>query len=227
MRRIQRRVLLKGAAATAVGAALVPRLAGIGFADRGAAPSPSSCTTPCGHDFAKVGGNLGNQNYTSLGAIRPGNLKQLGGAWLNRIEGGITTGTNQSTAVAVDGVLYIESAFGNVLAVDGKTGVTKWKYLQTRGSLTRRGVAVGAGKVFTHGRGSWIIALDQATGAVVWERQITGNGNMEKVAVTYHDGLLYVGTHDSARNAAMALDATNGSIAWLFWGTPRSRRARQ
>src|SRR5689334_1726887 len=138
MRRIQRRALLKGAAATAVGAVLVPKLTGTGFADRGAAAlSQSSCTTPCGRDFAKVGGNLGNQNYTALGAIGPGNLKQLGGAWLNRIEGGITTGTNQSTAVAVDGVLYIESAFGNVFAVDGKTGVTKWKYVQTRGSLTR------------------------------------------------------------------------------------------
>jgi PQQ-dependent dehydrogenase (methanol/ethanol family) len=222
MPRIQRRALLKGAAATAVGAALAPRLAA--FADQAPAAHGAlftcGCTTPSGRDFPKVGGNLGNQNYTSLGAIRLGNVYQLGGAWLNRIEGGITTGTNQSTAVAVDGVLYIESAFGNVCAVDGKTGVTRWKYVQTRGNLTRRGVAVGAGKVFTHGRGSWIIALDQATGKVVWERQITGYGNMEKVAVTYCDGLLYVGTHDSSRCAALALDATNGDVAWVFWGIP-------
>ena len=63
--------------------------------------------------------------------------------WVNHIEGGLTSGTNQSTPVVVDGVIYIESAFGNVVAVDGRTGVTKWKYTQTRGNLTRRGVAVG------------------------------------------------------------------------------------
>jgi PQQ-dependent dehydrogenase (methanol/ethanol family) len=229
MENIQRRALLKGAAATALGVALVPELAGVAYADPVPDQSTSTAlgplagsgsTTPGGRDFPKVGGNYGNQNYSSLSTIDHGNIQRLGGAWLNRIEGGITTGTNQSTAVAVNGVLYIESTFGNVFAVDGKTGVTKWRYAQTRGSLTRRGVAVGDGKVYTHGKGSWIIALDQETGAVVWEQQITGYGNMEKVAVTYYDGMLYVGTHDADRNAALALNADNGSIVWHFWGAP-------
>src|SRR5690349_12178998 len=211
MATIQRRDVLKGAAVTAVGAALAP-----GVADA----APSSCDTPGAANFPKVGGNLGNQNFTALGGIHHGNVRRLGGAWLNRIEGGLTTGTNQSTAVAVDGVLYIESALGNVFAVDGRTGVTKWVYRQTRGTVTRRGVAVGDGRVFTHGRGNWIIALDQATGAVVWEKQILGYGGMEKVAVTHHDGVLYVGTHDSDRAAALAVSAANGDLLWHFWGAP-------
>jgi PQQ-dependent dehydrogenase (methanol/ethanol family) len=222
MPRIQRRDLFKGAAATAVGAVIAP-----GMADPASAESNldfrggrSHCTTPGGADFPKVGGNYGNQNYTSLGHVNHDNIHRLGGAWLNRIEGGLTTGTNQSTAVAVDGVLYIESALGNVFAVDGATGVTKWVYRQTRGTVTRRGVAVGDGKVFTHGRGNWIIALDQATGAVVWEKQITGYGNMEKVAVTHHDGVLHIGTHDGDRGAALALNAGNGDVLWFFWGAP-------
>src|SRR6185436_9342986 len=180
----------------------------------------SRCGTPGGRDFPKVGGNLGNQNYSGLDDIHRGNIRRLGAAWVNRIEGGITTGTNQSTAVAVDGVLYIESAFGNVVAVDGATGATKWKYTQTRGTLTRRGVAVGPSFVYTHGRGNWIIALDRATGAVVWEKQINGYGNMEKVAITYHDGVLHVGTHDGDRGAALAVDADNGDLLWHFWGAP-------
>jgi PQQ-dependent dehydrogenase (methanol/ethanol family) len=209
---VPRRDVLKGALAAA-GAVPLSRL--------GPAHQPSQpCTTPGGRDFPKVGGNYGNQNYSALHDIDHGSVRRLGGAWVNRIEGGLTTGTNQSTAVAVDGVLYIESALGNVLAVDGRTGKTKWKYTQTRGTVTRRGVAVGDGKVFTHGKGSWIIALDQATGAVVWERQISGYGTMEKVAVTYHDGLLHVGTHDSDRAAALALNAADGSLVWNFWGAP-------
>jgi PQQ-dependent dehydrogenase (methanol/ethanol family) len=208
---IQRRDVLKGAAVTAVGAALAP-----GIADA----TPSSCDAPGAANFSKVGGNLGNQNFTALGGIHHGNVRKLGAAWVNRIEGGLTTGTNQSTAVAVDGVLYIESALGNVFAVDGRTGVTKWVYRQTRGVLTRRGVGVGQGLVFTHGKGNWVIALDQNTGAVVWEKQINGFGNMEKVAITYHDGRLYCGTHDGDRGAGVALDASNGTVIWHFWGAP-------
>ncbi|MEV6848120.1 PQQ-binding-like beta-propeller repeat protein [Actinoplanes sp. NPDC051411] len=210
---VPRRTVLKGAVAAAAAAPLakVPL----------AAPRrPASCSTPGGRDFPKVGGNYGNQNYSALHDIDRGSVRRLGGAWLNRIEGGLTTGTNQSTPVVVDGVLYIESALGNVHAVDGRTGATKWKYTATHGTVTRRGVAVGDGKVFTHGKGSWIIALDQATGAVVWERQITGYGTMEKVAVTHHDGLLHVGTHDSDRAAALALNAADGSLVWNFWGAP-------
>src|SRR5689334_21758357 len=190
--RIPRRQVLRGAAAGAVGVALTQAHVDGAAAGTAAAAAPArrpSCTDPGARDFPKVAGNYGNQNYSSLNAIHRGNLRRLGAAWVNRIEGGLTTGTNQSTAVAVDGVLYIESAPGNVHAVDGATGVTKWTYRQTRGTVTRRGVAVGQGMVFTHGRDNWLIALDQQTGAVVWERQITGYGNMEKVAVTYHDGL--------------------------------------
>ncbi|GAA4729019.1 outer membrane protein assembly factor BamB family protein [Phytohabitans rumicis] len=178
---VQRRHVLKGAAATAVGLSVTPA------SPAAAASGMPACGTPGGRDFPKVGGNLGNQNYSALSRVHRGNVSRLGGAWLNQIEGGVDTGTNQSTAVAVDGA----------------TGATKWTYQQTRGTLTRRGVAVGQGMVFTHGRGSWLIALDQETGQVVWEKQVTGYGSMEKVAVTYHDGMLYCGTHDSPRAAAL------------------------
>jgi PQQ-dependent dehydrogenase (methanol/ethanol family) len=220
MAKIQRRQFIQGAAAVAVGAALTDGRA----ADAADAPAAqaggSHCTRPGGKDFGKVGGNLGNQNYSALDRVRPRNIRRLGAAWVNRIEGGLSTGSNQSSLVAVDGVLYIESALGNVFAVDGVTGVTKWVYRQTRGSLTRRGVAVGQGLVYTHGNGSWVIALDQQTGALAWERQVTGFGNMEKVAVTYHDGMLLVGTHDGDRGSGLALSASTGEVLWNFWGAP-------
>ena len=73
MGKIKRRDLLRGAAATAAGLAVVPALgdpaeasADPGSAFRG---GNSRCTTPGAADFPKVGGNYGNQNYTSLGRI--------------------------------------------------------------------------------------------------------------------------------------------------------------
>lgn len=178
------------------------------------------CCTAGDADFPKVGGNLGNQNYSRLKQINRAKLRQLGAVWLNKIEGGITTGTNQSTPVVVDGVIYLESAFGHVVAVDGRTGQTKWKYLQTRGNLTRRGVAVGQGLVYTLSGDNYVVALKKDTGEVVWERQHEGWGNVEKVAVVYYGGRLFIGTNDADRNAALALDATTGDKLWHFWGAP-------
>src|SRR5690348_11047249 len=57
----------------------------------------NDCCTPGDEDFPKVGGNLGNQNYTALRQINKSRLRRLGATWLNHIEGGITTGTNQGT----------------------------------------------------------------------------------------------------------------------------------
>src|SRR5829696_4615010 len=70
----------------------------------------ANCCSPGDRDFPKVGGNLGNQNYSSLRQVNKGLVGKLGAAWVNRIEGGLNTGTNQSTTVVVDGVIYIESA---------------------------------------------------------------------------------------------------------------------
>ena len=132
-----------------------------------AAAAADNCCLPTTTDFPKVGGNLGNQNYTSLAKIHKGNVGNLGAAWLTSLEGGAKSGNSQSTAVAVNGVLFIETAQGRVHAVDGKTGAVKWSYNPGRGGQTRRGVAVGDGKVYTLTTGNYVIALDQATGAVV------------------------------------------------------------
>lgn len=194
-----------------------------------AAVDLQSCCTAGDKDFPKVGGNLGNQNYSSLRQINKGLVKQLGGAWVNNIEGGLKTGTNQSTTVVVDGVLYTESALGNVIAVDGKTGATLWKWTTPYGSITRRGVAVAKdlNTVFTVASGNRLVALDRSNGTVKWIRQYPASsspdyvGNVEKVAVVYHDKHLYMGTNDGNRGAALSIDATNGDIKTVFWGVPR------
>jgi alcohol dehydrogenase (cytochrome c) len=190
----------------------------------------ADCCTPGDQDFPKVGGNLGNQNYTRLRQINKGLLRAnlVGAAWVNRIEGGLTTGTNQSTTVVVDGVVYIESALGNLVAVDGKTGATKWKYTTPFGSITRRGVAVARdlGLVYTLGNDNRLIALNKDTGAVQWIKQYPSSsepgyvGNVEKVALVYHDKRLYIGTNDGSRGSAVSVDATNGNVLTAFWGVP-------
>ena len=160
-----------------------------------------SCCEPAGSDFPKVGGNYGNQNYSSLSKINKSNIAQLGAAWHDNLEGGSTEQFQQATVVAVGGVLYVETTQGNVFAVDGKTGKVQWKYTSNSGPQLHRGVAVGGGKVFATLADSHVVALNQATGAVVWDKQIStepGSGSL-KTAGIYYDGMIYLGSADGQR----------------------------
>lgn len=197
------------------------------------------CCTPTGNDSPKSGGNLGNQSYSSLNQINRSNIGNLGPAWMTPIgiapatqpvPGPGSTGTGQQTTpVVVGGVIYLDTENGGVAAIDGETGVIKWKWQPTTAnsgfnpSGTRRGVSVGEGKVYTLSGGNRVVALEQATGAPVWIVQPTGPGgaslgNIAKVGTIYHDGMVYVGTNDGNRGAAFAVRASDGAIVWQFYG---------
>lgn len=181
----------------------------------------SCCTLP-ENDFPKVGGNLGNQNYSSLTQVNSTNIARLGARWRTRLEPAAAPMFQQSTAVAVNGVLFVETTQGNVFAIQGDSGEIKWSFKPGYGASLRRGVAVGEGMVFTNASGRRVIALNQATGEPIWETILDEPkvSSQMKVAVVYHDGLVYVGTNDGARGVAVALHAESGDIAWKFYGAP-------
>ena len=131
-----------------------------------------SCCNATARDFPKVGGDYGNQNYSALAQITPKNIAKLGGAWHVHLEGGQNPQDQQSSVVAVDGVLFVETTQGNVYALDGATGQIKWTHKSGFGNQLRRGVAVGAGRVYAAFGGNHIGALDQKTGALIWVKAI-------------------------------------------------------
>ena len=180
----------------------------------------ASCCTPGDQDFPKVGGNLGNQNYSSLRQVTRSNVKTLGGLWLTHVNGGVGI-DNQSTPVVVDGVIYVESD-GKVIAIDGKTGATKWT-AAVAGS-TRRGAAVAKdlGLVYTLGTSNALVALDINTGVEKWRKSYTNVGNVAKVALVYHDKRLYIGTNDGTTGSGLMVDATDGTLLSNFWGVPQN-----
>jgi alcohol dehydrogenase (cytochrome c) len=180
----------------------------------------ASCCTPGDQDFPKVGGNLGNQNYSSLKQVTRSNVKTLGGLWLTHVNGGVGIDT-QSTPVVVDGVIYLESA-GKVIAIDGKTGVIKWT-AAVAGS-TRRGAAVAKdlGLVYTLGTNNALVALDINTGVEQWRKSYANVGNVGKNALVYFDKRLYIGTTDGTTGSGLMVDATNGTLLSNFWGVPQN-----
>jgi len=188
----------------------------------------ADCCTPGDKDYPTHSGNLGNQAYSALTQINKGNIKRLGPVWRTHVsaEPPATDHTGQQTTpIVVDGVIYLDTPNGSVIAVDGATGATKWKWTPTAFDTngTRRGVSVGDGKVYTLADGNRVVALNKDTGLEVWVVQPRGPsdaplGNIEKVATVYHDGMVYVGTNDGNRNAAFALKSSDGSMVWSFYG---------
>jgi hypothetical protein len=101
-----------------------------------AAADLDTCCTPGDQDFPKVGGNLGNQNFSALKQINRGNIRTLGGACLNHVDGGVP-GSNQSTPVAVDGVIYLETNADPVIAVECCSGA-RWRRRCVERSVVRK-----------------------------------------------------------------------------------------
>ncbi|MFJ8827027.1 PQQ-binding-like beta-propeller repeat protein [Streptomyces sp. NPDC102467] len=205
-----------------------------------ARPVPAQAHAATGKDFPKAGGNLGNQNYSSLKRIDTGNVRKLGGAWHMNLENGSTTTHQQCAVIAQNGVLYLATTQQNVFAVDGRTGAVKWKTKVGTDTTNMRGLALGQGLAFTITGDNKVVALNQKTGEIQWTRELLvedqgdpdcdpasgqcggSKGGLAGAAV-YWDGLVYIGTQGStagARGRAYALTADTGEVAWTFWGAP-------
>src|SRR2546421_13051369 len=101
----------------------------------GAAKDLTSATAPADADYPKVGGNLGNQNYSSLTQINKSNIQNLGAAWSLDVSaapttkplaapGTLTTG-QQTSPLVMDGLIYSETPNGGVIAINGHNGTSK------------------------------------------------------------------------------------------------------
>ncbi|MFC5382114.1 PQQ-binding-like beta-propeller repeat protein [Aquipuribacter nitratireducens] len=193
-----------------------------------------------------IGGNLGNQNYSGLTQITKQNLKKLAPTWRTHVSD-VAPASNdvgsQTHPIVVDGVIYMDTPSGGVIAVDGATGDSLWKWQPTDPSRLRRGVSVGEGMVFTMASGGragndqnpdpnappgndvQIFALDKDTGEEVWvssplSPQGDALGRDSAPGTRYHDGLVYIHTNNGDRGSVSALDASDGSIVWTFYGVP-------
>src|SRR3954464_11968663 len=148
------------------------------------APSPGEAAgrtrpgglAPTGADMPTVGGNLGNQHYSGLTQITKRNLDKLGPVWRTHVSAVPPASDDvgqQTTPIVSDGVIYLDTPGGEVIAVDGATGAPKWKWAPEgfETADTRRGVSIGEGKVYTLAGGDRIVALDKDTGDQAWAVQ--------------------------------------------------------
>ncbi len=172
------------------------------------------------------------QRYSPLTQIDTDNVGELGLTWF----GDYSTGrTQQATPIFVDGVLYVTTAWSNVKAFDARTGRQIWRYdAQVPGEwgvraccdVINRGAAAWNGKIYVGTLDGRLLALDAASGELVWETDtlidrelsytITGAPRVVKGRVLIGNG----GAEYGVRGYVSAYDAETGELDWRFFTVP-------
>src|SRR3954469_15176116 len=104
---------------------------------RPAAPAPATEWPTYGHD-------PGGMRYSPLTQITPANVKQLEPAWVYHMKAPSSTApgfaSGETTALVINGVMFVSTPYGRVVALDPATGKEKWAFPLPSGSPSTRGV---------------------------------------------------------------------------------------
>jgi alcohol dehydrogenase (cytochrome c)/quinohemoprotein ethanol dehydrogenase len=184
-----------------------------------------------GANWLSYGRTYDEQRFSPLTAINDGNVGKLGLHWSSDLE---TARGQEATPIVVDGVLYVSTAWSMVKAFNASTGELLWSYdpqvpreklVDVCCDAVNRGVAVYKGKVFVGTLAGHVIALDAATGKVVWDTPSIPKGSHMAItgAPRIVKGKVVIGAAGSeyiTRGYLAAFDAETGKEAWRFYTVP-------
>ena len=182
-------------------------------------------------EWLSVGRTYDEQRYSPLRQINTGNVSHLGLAWFADFD---TNRGQEATPLAIDGVLYVSTAWSKVKAFDARTGRLLWAYdpkvpgqFAGRGccDVVNRGLAAWKGKIYVATYDGRLVALDARSGAVVWEvltldhdKPVTSTG-----APRIANGKVLIGNAGGefgVRGYLSAYDAESGRLLWRFYTVP-------
>ena len=177
--------------------------------------------------WALNGRDYTNQRWSPLTQVTTGNVGRLAVAWVYK------TGVPhvfEATPVVVDGTMFLSTALDHVIALDARTGAKRWEWVPALGKTViccgshNRGVAVYGGRVFIGLLDARIVALDAATGHVLWDRKVADNtqGYSFTAAPTVVENRVLLGVSGGEygiRGFVIALDTRTGDEVWRFHTT--------
>ncbi len=200
-----------------------------------------AAAAPGGTGWNSAGGDRQNTRYAANESkISPETVGGLTKKWE------VTTGGDVSATPAVDGQqVYFPDWSGNLYAVSKATGAVVWQkkmsdYTGVPGDKARATPALSdtslvIGNQGPFGGGGAVVAVDKATGALLWKTQVESNPTaIITQSATIFNGVVYVGTSSQEeayslipgyvcctfRGSIAALDLGTGQILWKTYMTP-------
>jgi PQQ-dependent dehydrogenase (methanol/ethanol family) len=164
---------------------------------------------------------LNGQRYSALDQINTNTVGQLGEICRVQVDGptSFTAGL-----IVVDGTIYTTTS-AETVALDATTCAMRWKSTYTPDEAeqppSNRGVAVLDGRVFRGTADGRLIALDAATGKLLW-KDVVGDprlGESISAAPLAWQGIVYEGIAGGelgVKGRMMAYDAATGRELWRF-----------
>jgi quinohemoprotein ethanol dehydrogenase len=185
-------------------------------------------------EWLSYGHGYSEQRYSTLKQIDTTNVSRLGLAW--SFEVGQGGGPQEATPLFVNGVLYGITNWSVTFAVDARSGKEIWRYdpqvvpgnvLLCCGVISR-GIALYEGKVIVPVVDGRLVALDAATGKVLWSVVAIPKENPENYSLTMaprvYKGKILIGTAGAEfapfRGYLAAFDVNNGKELWRFYTVP-------
>ncbi len=180
-------------------------------------------------DWLTYNGNDSGNRYSPLKQITTANIASLKLKWVFPIDYfGL-----EVTPLEADGVMYVTGP-SQVYALNAVTGAPLWHYsrpatpgLQGDAKLgTNRGVAILRDKVFFVTDNAHLLALDRASGKLVWEVPLAGEqqqpygGTM--VPLVVNDSVIagVAGADHGIRGFIAAFKPDTGALLWRRWTVP-------
>lgn len=224
-----------------IGRAALAALAVLGLAACGSEPAGPGLATDGvtdamlaagnGEEWLTYGGDYAEQRFSPLDQINADNVGELGLAWSADLD---TARGQEATPLMHDGTLYISTAWSKVKAYDAATGAVKWEYdpevpraklVDVCCDAVNRGVALYGDKVYVATLDGRLVALDQETGAVVWDKFTIPEGSHMAItgAPRIAKGMVLIGSAGAeyfTRGYLAAFDAGTGEELWRFHTVP-------
>jgi alcohol dehydrogenase (cytochrome c) len=209
--------------AAALGIGLLPAVA--------AAYSPVTderLTNPEPENWLMTRGNYQGWSYSPLGQITTTNVKNLVPVWTSSTN---VESAHESPLIVNDGMMFASTPYGQVIALDAKTGEILWRYQRDLPDdffahhQTNRGVALHGDKVYLAAIDAYLVAIDAKTGEQVWEKQVEDwrSGHYMTLAPLIAKGKVMVGVSGGeygVRGFVQAFDAETGDEAWKTYTIP-------
>jgi quinohemoprotein ethanol dehydrogenase len=182
-------------------------------------------------EWMAVGRTHDEERFSPLTQINADNVAKLGLAWYADFD---TNRGQEATPLAIDGVLYVSTAWSKVRAYEARTGRLIWAFdPKVRGEfagrgccdVVNRGLAAWHGKIYVAAYDGRLIALDAKSGRVLWsvltldhDKPVTSTGAPRIVK-----GRIIIGNAGGefgVRGYVSAYDAETGKLDWRFYTVP-------
>jgi alcohol dehydrogenase (cytochrome c) len=178
-------------------------------------------------------GDYTGARHSPLRQITPGNVQRLSAQWTFQVENMVIGRGFEGTPLMLDGVLYITGNNNTAWAVDARTGRQLWRYRRqlpsglTYGSAnaSNRGFAVLGDRLFMGTLDAHLLALDRATGEVLWDIAVDDfkvGYAVTQAPLVINDKIIIgiAGGDLPTRGFIDAYDPATGKRVWRFYTIP-------